>query len=62
MYLPWRREHNIAEAIWLKVKLKMKKIILAFIYRPPNEHNISYKTWSNYMEVAIGSAYGGEKI
>ena len=31
-------ELDIAEAIWLEVKLKQKKIILAFIYRPPNEH------------------------
>ena len=54
-------EHDIAEAIWLEIKLKQKKIILAFIYRPPNEHTISYKTWSNYMDDAISSAYAEDK-
>ena len=54
-------EHDIAETIWLEIKLKQKKIILAFIYRPPNEHTISYKTWSNYMDDAISSAYAEDK-
>ena len=54
-------EHDITEAIWLEIKLKLKKIILAFIYRPPNEHTISSKTWSNYMDDAISSAYAEDK-
>ena len=54
-------EHDIAEAIWLEIKLKQKKLNLAFTYRPPNEHTISYKTWSNYMDDVISSAYAEVK-
>ena len=62
MYSPQRFRHDIAEAIWLEIKLKQKKIIFTFIYRPPREHTISYKTLSNYMDDAIiSSAYAEDK-
>ena len=53
-------EHDIAEAIWLGIKLKQKKLILSFISRP-NEYTNSYKTWSNYMDDAISSEYAEKK-
>ena len=52
---------NIVEAVWLEITLKHNKILLAVTYRPPNEHTVSYHTWLNYMEEAIGSAYVEDK-
>ena len=54
-------ENELVETIWIEVSFNQKKILLAFVYRPPNENTITYNTWINYMEEAISSAYVEDK-
>ena len=54
-------QRNDIGVTWLELTISRRKTLISFTYIPPNEHNLPFNVWLNYMEDALGTAYSENK-